>query len=159
MNSWDGDLPSTRGEVQRKSAAEAPVLKRVDQCLVVSTVRERRELLSRATTDAGWDTIICADPPNATAVAQQFRFQMAWVDLDPYGTTSAEFRDLCQLLAGMPGLLLAVCGHASNAEEEIWARQLGVWLYLPGVSTALPEELALLCEQARQAAIAFQGPC
>ena len=157
MNSWEEDSHLTRGFLQRERAAKAPVRTRLDYCLVVSTARERRDLLSRAATKAGWDTIVCADPPNAIAMARRYRFQMAWVDLNHYGSTLSEFRDLCQSLVGTPGLLLAICGHAGDVEEEIWARQLGVWLYVPGLSTAPAEELSLLCAQARQTATAFQG--
>ena len=50
----------------------------------------------------------------------------------------------------MPGLLLVICGHEGEVEEEIWARQLGVWLYVPGLSNAPAEDLSLLCQQAYQ---------
>ena len=59
---------------------------------------------------------------------------------------------LCQLLAEMQGLLLVICGHDGDVEEEIWARQLGVWLYVPGLSNASSEDLALLCQQAYETA-------
>ena len=37
-----------------------------------------------------------------------------------------------------------------SAAEEIWVRQLGIWLYLPGATTI--SEVTLLCEQALQVA-------
>ncbi len=40
-----------------------------------------------------------------------------------------------------------ICGAENDVKQEIWARQLGAWLYLPGVAVA--EAMALLSEQAR----------
>jgi hypothetical protein len=113
---------------------------------------ERREWLSRAATTAGWDTVVCADEHNATAALRRTRFRLAWVDLDHPGPASSGFRDLCQTLAGTPGLLLAICGHVRDPQEEIWARQLGVWLYLPGISQTQIDEIRAVCEQAQLAA-------
>ncbi len=116
----------------------------------MSTGRLRRERISQAATQGGWNTVVCADPPNALAAARRYRFQLAWVDLDNGGTAPAAFRELCQVLADLPGMLLAICGNPADAEEEIWARQLGVWLYVPGLSNAPVDELSVLCEQAYQ---------
>lgn len=46
-------------------------------------------------------------------------------------------------------MLLAVCGHEGDPQEETWARQLGVWLYLPGVSIDHVDEISVMCEQAQ----------
>jgi hypothetical protein len=108
--------------------------------------------MADATTTAGWDTTICADPQNALAAARRYRFRFAWIDLDPLESIPLQYRELCQLLAEMPGLLLVICGHDGDVEEEIWARQLGVWLYVPGLSNASSDDLAVLCQQAYETA-------
>lgn len=140
------------GDVSGQQARSAPTRTTAAHCLVASAVQARRELLSDAATHAGWDTVVCADAQNATAAARRTKFQMAWIDLDHHGQTSSGFRELCHTLAATPSMLLAVCGHESDPQEEIWARQLGVWLYLPGVSIDHVDEISLLCEQAQQIA-------
>jgi hypothetical protein len=51
-------------------------------------------------------------------------------------------------LASQSGVLLIVCGNEGSVEEELWVRQRGAWLYLPGVVEA--SNLALLCGEAKQ---------
>ena len=45
---------------------------------------------------------------------------------------------------------LIVCGNEGATEEEIWVRQLGAWMYLPGVTEG--SNLSLLCSEARHIA-------
>ena len=52
-----------------------------------------------------------------------------------------------QKLAPTSGLLLIVCGNEGSIDEEIQVRQLGAWLYLPGVSDG--DSVSLLCSEAR----------
>jgi hypothetical protein len=42
---------------------------------------------------------------------------------------------LAEDFARRPGTLLAVCSSGESLDEELWARQLGVWAYLPEMST------------------------
>jgi hypothetical protein len=44
--------------------------------------------------------------------------------------------------------LLVVCGSEDSVDEEMWARQLGAWVYLPGVSGA--DALMSLFAEARR---------
>ncbi|MCA9212976.1 MAG: hypothetical protein KDB27_07925 [Planctomycetales bacterium] len=118
------------------------------QCLVVSQSESMRELLSKSANVAGWDTVVCMDHENGLAAFNRTRFKLAFIDLT--GTNApSELRDLCHTLASQPNCLVAICGSAMNSEEEIWARQVGVWLYLPGVALEHAEELAAICEQAQ----------
>jgi hypothetical protein len=41
-----------------------------------------------------------------------------------------------------------ICGSEDNVDEELWARQLGAWLYLPGVTDG--DSLTSLCVEARR---------
>ena len=99
--------------------------------------------------EGGWDTVVFSDAENALTEFHRARFQLAFVDLDGFDATPEDsFRDLCQQLAAAGGnLLLAVCGREGDGLEEIWARQLGVWLYLPGVTEG--GGVAELCDEAR----------
>jgi DNA-binding NtrC family response regulator len=138
-----------RARVEPRRAAAAKTKTEMGQCLVVSACQANREALSQAANRGGWDTIVCADDRNALSALGRTRFQLAIVDLNVIGATPAGFRELSQTLATQSGLLLVVCGKESDPQEEIWARQLGVWLYLPGVTPEHRDEIALICEQAQ----------
>ncbi|MCA9198508.1 MAG: hypothetical protein KDA87_13265 [Planctomycetales bacterium] len=117
------------------------------QCLVVSFSHDLREMISNAANDTGWDTVVCSDIQNALAAFRRTNFQIGFVDLNS-DTNSDELRQLCQQLVTEEKFLLAVCGHENDCSEEIWARQLGVWLYLPGVELEHAADIGALCEQA-----------
>jgi DNA-binding response OmpR family regulator len=111
-------------------------------------------MLSKSAMDAGWQTICCADASQALAAWKRTPLGLALVDLAARRGNTTGFRDVCATLSSTPSPLLCVCGSEDDAEEEVWARQLGAWLYLPGVTNSA--ELALLCEQALQIA---RKPC
>jgi hypothetical protein len=73
---------------------------------------------------------------------------MALIDLQ---SAAPEFegrlRELIKQLAARGGPLLAVCGKPDDTSGEVWSRQLGVWMYLPGVDSE--SDIALLCGEAR----------
>jgi DNA-binding response OmpR family regulator len=118
------------------------------ECLIVSTSTQGRELLSRAATDNGWKTVVSSDAESARRTANRIALKLAIVDLErPSPSESSRLRALTAELALAGGPLLVVCGAEDDARQEIWARQLGAWLYLPGVAVA--EAMALLSEQAR----------
>jgi hypothetical protein len=77
--------------------------------------------------------------------------QLAVVDLEgPAGAVSAGFPELVEHLASVSDLLLVICGHEGRPHEELWVRQLGTWLYLPGLAET--SELATVCGEARELA-------
>jgi DNA-binding response OmpR family regulator len=118
------------------------------ECLIVSTSTQRRELLSRAATDNGWKTVVSGDADSARRCTNRIVLKLAIVDLErPSPAESSRLRELTAELAHAGGPLLVVCGAEGDVKQEIWARQLGAWLYLPGVAVA--EAMALLSEQAR----------
>ena len=103
-------------------------------CLVVGPSEKRAALLSGSAEDSGWATSLSESPKKAKAQIIRERISMAVVDLESEaGKASEELKDLAERLAREKNLLLVLCGNEGNAMEEIWARQLGVWLYLPGV--------------------------
>jgi len=104
-------------------------------------------MLRNAASTAGWDTLACAEPQLALAEFQRKVCQFTLVDLDLRGQTPEGFRALVQTVAADSSrILVAVCGHEADPAEEVWVRQLGIWLYLPGVTNS--SEISLLCEQA-----------
>ncbi len=147
------DKPATRFDAPPAVTAPRPVkpastTRRLGdfQCLVVSLKANRGRMLEQAAGSGGWDTVACSDLSNAWTAVKRQKFGLAVVDLD--GIEDVEdLRGLCEEVAKMKDTLLVVCGNEGEALEEIWARQLGAWLYLPGVATG--DALVSLCEQAR----------
>lgn len=150
------EMHSQVGHGLREQPATAQqVMTQLGKCLVVSESVEVRSCLAVAAQSAGWATVVCPDGNTAVAAMERVRFQLAWVDLQ--AATAAVngadrllmLRRLCESLSTQSGALLVICGHANDVAEEIWARQLGVWLYLPEVDIEELGELSYLCEQAR----------
>lgn len=126
------------------------------QCLVVSGQPQRRELLARAAEHAGWETVECADARNGWMASQRSLFRLAVIDLAEWGSDGVdEVRQLAERLARASGLLMMMCGNECDALEEIWARQLGAWLYLPGMGEEA--DIEMLCREARPIAERLTG--
>jgi ActR/RegA family two-component response regulator len=139
---------NVREQVQLKYARRAAKLVNVFQCLIVSADPRRRRMLEQAAAEGGWKTFPCADAPSALTHIHRWLMQLAVVDLEAQAPES--FRPLVEQLTACSGLLSIVCGNEGNVEEEIWARQRGAWMYLPGVSDS--SNVSLLCGEARQIA-------
>jgi ActR/RegA family two-component response regulator len=102
-------------------------------------------MLERAAGDAGWDVIVCDDSNAGWTAVKRQRFQLALVDFEE-SSECDELKLLSSEISEMRNTLLMLCGNEGDALEEIWARQLGSWLYLPGVSEG--SDVTSLCEQA-----------
>jgi len=126
------------------------------QCLVAAANQTMREMMARSANEAGWDAVVCADASDAQAKIQRERVQMALVDLQDLNLNeTATFRELVEQLASSPDVLLVLFGNQGDALEEIWARQLGTWLYLPGVD--VDRDLMSLCADALPVAEKLTG--
>jgi hypothetical protein len=117
-------------------------------CLVVSASAQRSKILVRAAHEEHWATIVCRGAEEAARQAVRNRIQLALVDMQavPPGEDRA-FRGLVEHLTARDGPLVAVCGNPNDNLGEVWSRQLGVWMYLPGVDSE--SDLALVCSEAR----------
>ena len=124
------------------------------QCLVVSMSGSRRSMLEHAAQDAGWSTVVCGDVRAAWMAIKRQRFHLAVIDLDGADAVS-ELRELSQEVTLTSNSLLMLCGNEGNALEEIWARQLGAWLYLPGVTEG--NDVSALCAEAKPVAEKLNG--
>ena len=139
---------SLREQIQLKFAKRTAKLVNVFQCLIVSADASRRETFERAASEGGWKTFPCADPGSALAYLSRSVVQLAVVDLEAQQTNL--FRPVVERLAASNGLLLIVCGNEADVEEEVWVRQSGAWLYLPGAVEGT--QFRVLCGEARQIA-------
>jgi hypothetical protein len=91
---------------------------------------------------------VCTTADDAIRQSFRQRIDLALVDLQPAtGDYEQQLRGLVQQLSARGGLLLAVCGKPDDTSGEVWTRQLGVWMYLPGVDSQ--SDIALLCGEAR----------
>jgi DNA-binding response OmpR family regulator len=117
-------------------------------CLVVSVSPQRSQLLVRAAHQEHWATIVCRSAEEAARQAVRNRIQLALVDMQSVPVDQEHtFRTFVEQLAARDGPLVAVCGKPNDALGEVWSRQLGVWMYLPGVDSE--SDLALVCGEAR----------
>jgi len=120
----------------------------VHTCLVVSVSARRAQLWVRAAHEEQWATIVCTTAEDANRQSVRNRIDLALVDLQSATSeTEGRLRGLVQQLATRSGPLLAVCGKPDDITGEVWSRQLGVWMYLPGVDSQ--SDIALLCGEAR----------
>lgn len=156
MSNFDIDAMPATAEANPLNVAVAPKQTATFQCLVVSAHDAMREMLTRSANEAGWDAVICSGASVACTAIQRDRFQMALIDLqDLTLDETAAFRELAEQVALSPDGLLMLCGNEGDCMEEIWARQLGVWLYLPGVD--LNSDLVSLCAEALPVAEKLTG--
>jgi ActR/RegA family two-component response regulator len=141
-------LPQVGGRPIRREAKAVDLF----HCLIVSADLPRQKMLARAAAEGGWETVVCSDGRTALSHASVLFLQMAIVDLDGQSCANGnagEFDELLERLAPTK-LLLLVCGNEGDTEEEIKIRQLGAWLYLPGVVET--SDVSLLCTEARHIA-------
>lgn len=117
-------------------------------CLVVSASARRAQLWVRAAHEENWTTIVCTAADDAIRQSVRNRIDLALVDLQSaVGEYERQLQALVEQLASRSGPLLAVCGKPDDLRGEVWSRQLGVWMYLPGIDT--DSDIALLCGEAR----------
>jgi DNA-binding NtrC family response regulator len=136
---------TARGQIQVRFAKRSSKTLSVYQCLIVSADAKRRDMFERAALNGGWKTFLCADAPTALAMVNRSLVQLAIVDLEAQQADA--LRPVIEQFKVSRGLLLIVCGNEGDVEEEVWVRQLGAWLYLPGVAD--DSNLSLLFGEAR----------
>jgi hypothetical protein len=111
----------------------------------------------RAAQEEQWATIVCSTAADAIRQSVRQRIQLALIDLQSAPVAQERMlRTLVEQLAARNGSLLAVCGKPDDAAGEVWSRQLGVWMYLPGVDSE--SDIALLCAEARKILKKFESP-
>ena len=126
-------------------------------CLVVAADASRRAKLAIAAERSGWQAIACGTPRQAAKVIRRARLQLTIVDLECTSIASeTALRELTKHLAASREVLLVVCSVSGSAADEIWARQLGVWLYLPGLD--IDNDLDAVCREAMQIATRHTVP-
>jgi len=123
----------------------------LQKCLVVTGDAGLRNRLQAAGELAGWTECDMPESTDDLHVAVDGEFQLVVVDVaSPLGDRVNDTVELAEEFAARPGTLLVVCGPEDGVDEELWARQLGAWLYLPGVVSG-DSLISLLSEAGRVA--------
>lgn len=119
-------------------------------CLVLSWSEQRAEQLLLVARDETWQAKICGDVQEFLRSVFQLEVPLTIVDLPPRSDTNyAKARETATHTSGLNRSLLVICGAVGDHEEELWARQLGVWAYLPGAADV--GELRHVFAEARKA--------
>lgn len=106
------------------------------RCLVVTADSTHAALLETTAGEEGWTADICTCPAQAIRLAFRLKFHLAVVDLQSVADEEAsrcDFEQLARDLAQNHVPLLVINGDPKNPLGEFAARQLGVWVYLPGL--------------------------
>lgn len=123
----------------------------LQKCLVVTGDAGFRNRLQAASDLAGWTECDMPESTDDLQAAVDGEFQLVVVDVArPLGDRVNDTVELAEEFAARPGTLLVVCGPEDGVDEELWARQLGAWVYLPGVVSG-DSLMSLLAEAGRVA--------
>lgn len=106
----------------------------VMRCLLVSVDQCSTELIEATAGSEGWLAEKCRTVDQAMRLAFRQEFHLAFVDIESVSGSEqrVEFEQLAHDLAQSHVPLLVISGDPDDPFAEIHARQLGVWLYLPG---------------------------
>ncbi|MBM4020994.1 MAG: hypothetical protein FJ284_01905 [Planctomycetes bacterium] len=105
------------------------------KCLVVSGDESLRHRLDTMADLVGWSA--CETPADAAELRTfvEGDYHLVIVDIArPIGERVNDSAEIAEEFAGRPNTLVVVCGTGESVDEELWARQLGAWVYLPGLS-------------------------
>jgi DNA-binding response OmpR family regulator len=125
------EVRSLGGQPAARSSRVPGLLK----CLVLSGDRGLRGRLDAVTELGGWSA--CDAPEDAADLqaAIDGDYQLVIADVaNPLGDRVNDTVEVAEEFAARPGTLVVVCGSEDSVDEELWARQIGAWVYLPGVS-------------------------
>jgi hypothetical protein len=106
----------------------------VMRCLLVSVDQRSSEVVEATASNEGWLAEKCAAIDQALRLVFRQKFHLAFIDIHSTSNSPLrlEFEQLASDLARNHIPLLVVSGDPTDPLAEIHARQLGVWLYLPG---------------------------
>lgn len=120
------------------------------RCLIFSWSDVRAKRLQSAAEQEAWEAIVCSNAGKFLKHVFQQKVPLTLVDLPQVDlSVYAEMRAATVKVCEASDSLLIICGAEPSADEELWARQLGVWTYLPEVDR--PEELDWIFVEARKA--------
>lgn len=127
------DITSEELRSAPSSTSRGSRLQGLARCLVVTGDAGFRNRLLAATELAGWQECDASESSDDLHSAIDGDYRLVLVDVaNPVGDRVSESVELAEEFAARPGTLVAICGPEDGIDEELWARQLGAWVYLPG---------------------------
>lgn len=127
------------------------------RCLIVSWSEQRAKRLQSAAAKEAWEAIFCSDAHQFLRNVFQWKVPLTLIDLPQSDSAEyAELQDATIKAKRASDALIVICGASEDPEEELWARQLGAWSYLPEVSR--PASIEWVFSEARKA-LAKQAAC
>lgn len=138
------ETPQTRG--QPRHPPSVAIAASLWSCLIVSDKDRLRKVMKSAASAAGWETVEHCTAAEAIRPAVLHNFPLSLIDL---GKASPDglYDDLVRVLRQSAGNLIVMCDHDANPAGELWSRQHGAWMYLPGVNEQ--SDLVRICEEAK----------
>ena len=142
----DHALPAGKAQTPVRVLAPPGLLR----CLILSWSDQRAQRFQSSAEREAWEAIVCSSAGKFLQCVFKQKIPLTVVDLpqaefDNY----AELRNATAKVCEVSDSLLIVCGTGENENEETWARQLGVWAYVPHV--AQPAEFDWVFIEARKA--------
>lgn len=126
------DVRDLAGRATGSRTVRAPGVRKALVVSGDSSLRSRFEAVSEL---SGWSSCDTPEAVSDVDVAIDGDYQLVVVDIaHPLGDRVNDSIEVAEEFAGRHGTLLVICGSEDSAEEELWARQLGAWVYLPGVA-------------------------
>lgn len=119
------------------------------RCVVVARSQSRRQVLARSATEAGWETTWCKTPQEAFRQTTLREVGLALVDVARSQQAYRAEAEGFLLKHQQAGGLAVVCNDSDLPAIEVWARSLGVWVYLSELASE--SEFAEVCRDARDA--------
>jgi len=145
--------PQGERQVPRRAMAPPGLLR----CLVVSWSDQRAELFRSAAESEAWQAVVCQDMGQFMRQVFRMKFPLTIVDLPPPDADGySELREAAARSREVSKSLLVVSVAQASANDELWARQLGVWAHLPEASDSAGLEMVF--REARKA-LARQAIC
>jgi hypothetical protein len=129
-------LPECKAEVPSRILVLPDLLR----CLVLTWSDGRADLLRSAATNESWQATVNIDVSEFLRNVFLLRVPFTFVDMpDCQEQLYSAWQEAAERVAGMSDSLVVICGlygrsPAQRSSEELWARQLGAWAYLPGDS-------------------------
>lgn len=104
------------------------------RCLLVTRQPLHASLLKHTASEEGWSVDVCAAVDEALRLAFRVNFHLAFIDLQSVveEAEKLQYEQLTVELAQNHRPLLVICGDPGDPLAEIKARQLGIWVYMPG---------------------------
>lgn len=120
------------------------------RCLILSWSDQRAKRFQSAAEKEAWEAVVCSGAGKFLKCIFQHKVPLTLVDLPQVELDGyAELQNATAKVCDVSDSMLIICGEEENEDEEVWARQLGVWAYVPGV--ARPADLDWVFVEARKA--------